>query len=86
MPERLGGVRPVGVGDVLHLRERDYRFGAGDLRLRVTVEPAESPEPGWMTDTGTDVRWNGEDGAERRVDVPVEVLQDARIRGAQPLR
>jgi hypothetical protein len=33
-------VRPVGVGDVLHLREPDYRYGAGDLRLRVTAAPS----------------------------------------------
>ncbi|WP_426503002.1 hypothetical protein ACPPVO_36000 [Dactylosporangium sp. McL0621] len=83
MVERTGGARPVRVGDVLRLREADYRFGVGNLRLRVTAAPAESPEPGWMTVTGMEILWNGKPGTERQVHIPVEVLHDPRIRSVR---
>jgi hypothetical protein len=56
---------------------------SGGVRLRVTVQPVESAEPGWMTVAGVQLLWNGRDGAERRVQVPAEVLQDPRIRSVR---
>ncbi|WP_433221316.1 hypothetical protein ACQP00_20305 [Dactylosporangium sp. CS-047395] len=83
MAEHTDVGRPVRVGDVLFLRDADYRYGAGDLRLRVTVAPVESPEPGLMVVTGVPVRPRGRDGVERRVYVVAEVLQSPRVRGSR---
>ncbi|WP_271190069.1 hypothetical protein [Dactylosporangium matsuzakiense] len=83
MSEGSGDVAPVGVGEVLVLRETDYRYGAGELRLRVTAVPTQSPGPEWMTVIGVELRRNGQPGAERAVSVPVEVLRLPRVRSVR---
>ncbi|WP_433221476.1 hypothetical protein ACQP00_20735 [Dactylosporangium sp. CS-047395] len=83
MSEGSGDVVPVGVGEVLVLRETDYRYGTGELRLRVTAAPTQSPDPHWMTVSGVELRWNDQPGVEREVSVPVEVLRHPRVRSVR---
>ncbi|WP_432829334.1 hypothetical protein [Dactylosporangium sp. CA-092794] len=73
-------VPPIKAGDLLSLREPDYRYGAGELTLRVTVPPVESPDPEWMTLTGVEILWNGDRGRERQVAVRTSALHDPRMR------
>ncbi|GAA3449622.1 hypothetical protein [Dactylosporangium matsuzakiense] len=80
MSERSYPSPPIQVGDMLYLREQEYQYGAGELRLRITAPPVESAAPGWWTVVGVQVLWNDLDGAKRRVQVPAAVLRDPRVR------
>ncbi|MET7398006.1 hypothetical protein ABZS66_31400 [Dactylosporangium sp. NPDC005572] len=75
-------MRPVQVGDLLHLKEPDYCYGTGNLTLRVTSEPAALPDPEWVDVTGVEIFWNGQRGTERQVRVRRSALDHARTRNA----
>jgi hypothetical protein len=73
-------IRAVEVGDLIHLKEPDYCYGAGDLTLRVTTEPQRLPDPEWVDLTGVQILWNGDHGDERRVRVRASALRHPRTR------
>jgi hypothetical protein len=57
---------PVAVGELVRLREADYRYGVGDLVLRVTSGPTDPVDPGWMDITGAEIAWNDQRGHQRQ--------------------
>jgi hypothetical protein len=77
-------VTGVRVGDVLHLREADYRYGAGPLVLRVTAVADQQCDPEWVTLRGVEIRWTGAPGDERTTQVRRTALRDPRTRRAGP--
>ncbi|HKX24251.1 MAG TPA: hypothetical protein VJM46_03355 [Candidatus Saccharimonadales bacterium] len=73
-------IRAVEVGDLIHLKEPDYCYGTGNLTLRVTADPVQSPDPEWVDVTGVEILWNGNHGNERQVRVRASALQHPRTR------
>ncbi len=73
-------VRP---GDTLDLRDEDYRYGAGELQLRVTRPAEPSIFPGWVTVYGREVHWSGRLLEERPVSVDLAALRRPNVRVPQ---
>jgi hypothetical protein len=69
-------------GDVLRIHEDDYRFGLGELVLRVTsVRGAQKLDDGdWLTVAGVEVGRNGIDVGEREILVRLSRLAPQRLR------
>lgn len=72
---------PVSVGELLYLREPDYKFGTGDVTLRVTAV-IDGPDSGWIELRGFEIGWNGSRGTERTIYVSMEALRLPRTRRA----
>jgi hypothetical protein len=68
---------PVAVGELIDLKEYQYRYGRGPLRLRVTAigDTTASADPHWLELSGVPVRWDGSDGQLRTVWVHTAALQ-----------
>ena len=66
----------VAVGELLRLRESQYRYGAGDVTIRVTVVTAVASDPEWMDVTGIEIGWDGDRRGTRTVRVSVAALRD----------
>lgn len=73
-----GTPRPVipRPGEVLTIREDDYRDGIGDLALRVTAIGGVTILDGgeWLTVVGVQIAWNGADAGELQVAVRMRSL------------
>ncbi|HYN95968.1 MAG TPA: hypothetical protein VES42_19150 [Pilimelia sp.] len=56
-------------GQVLRLAEADYRFGVGELTLRVqaVLGLQQLPDGPWLYVRGVQIRWDGADGETRQV-------------------
>jgi hypothetical protein len=69
-------------GDVLKIQEADYRYGQGELILRVTeVGRSQQLTDGeWLTISGIQIGWNGAEFGERAVDVRLSSLMPRRGR------
>ena len=67
----------LAVGDVIHVAEPDYRYGVGDLYLRITQLPpgGSDPDAEWGDVFGVDVRYDGTTGHERRVTVRLAAVR-----------
>jgi hypothetical protein len=63
-------------GDVLKIQENNYRYGIGELVLRVTqVRSVQRLSDGeWVTIVGVELAWDGSDYEEREVLVRVSSL------------
>jgi hypothetical protein len=63
-------------GDVLKIQEENYRYGLGELVLRVTqVRSVRQLADGeWLTVVGVQLAWNGSDLEEREVLVRLNSL------------
>jgi hypothetical protein len=76
------GERPaITAGQIIHIDERNYLYGAGRLSLRVTaVDPGGQYQPGaeWLHLTGVQLRRDGSDGPPRSVMVRVAALRKGR--------
>ena len=74
------GRRLVDVGDVLHLRDEDYRYGSGHLVLRVLVvhDVRRLPDGLWIFLRGMEIGRDGRDVEQRDVLVRVGALAGAR--------
>jgi hypothetical protein len=72
---------PLSVGDELHLRDEDYRYGAGPLRLRVTavLDVQRLPDGPWLWVRGVVLTSDGQERHEREALVRLAVLT-ARVR------
>ena len=66
----------VAAGELLRLRESQYRYGAGDLTIRVTAVAAVASDPDWVDVTGIEIGWNGDRHGKRSVRVSVAALRD----------
>lgn len=77
--------RPVAPkpGDVLKIHEDDYRYGLGELALRITqVGSVQQLADGeWLTVVGVQLAWNGSDLEVREVLVRLSSLAP---RGGRP--
>lgn len=62
------------LGEVVSLRERDYMYGIGTLRLRVLRVGLLRTEPGWAIMVGAFVDFRGDEHGLREVTVRVEAL------------
>ena len=71
-PQRV----PVQVGDELHLRDQDYRYGFGPMRLRVTAvgERLQLPDGPWARVRGVTLTSTGEEIAEREALVRLDTV------------
>jgi hypothetical protein len=68
----------VEVGQVLSIKEADYCYGVGDLRLRVTrVAPNQHPDVEWIRVVGMALRPDGSDFEPRDVLVRASALPTA---------
>lgn len=69
-------------GDVLKIHEDNYRFGLGELVLRVTAVRSVQrlPDGDWLTVAGVQVGWKGADVGEREVLVRLSSLVPQRGR------
>ena len=79
----MAGARPpVEVGDVLHLRDEDYRYGRGRLVLRVLAvhDVRRFPDGLWVFVSGTEIGRGGRETEQRDVLVRVAALGAARQR------
>jgi hypothetical protein len=72
----------VQVGDVITVEEPDYRYGLGQLTLRVTAIVSH-PEPGWIQLKGIQIYPSGAESHERYASVKLEALR--KQRGRPPL-
>ena len=63
----MSGVAPVRPGDVVHVAERDYRYGIGALTLRITAvgEVWQLTDGLWVPVDGVPLRSDGQEGKER---------------------
>lgn len=83
----MAGEPPVRVGQVLRLAEEDYRFGTGQLTLRVTglLHVQHLDDGPWLNLRGITIRWDGGDGESRQVLVRLSALRGmARPPGGRP--
>jgi len=85
MSNALSGTsRPVipRPGDVLKIHEDNYRYGVGELVLRVTaIGGALRLDDGdWLTVVGIQIAWNGADVGELQVAVRLSRLIPQRRR------
>lgn len=64
-------------GDVIRIPERFYRYGSGELRMRVTYVPKSSRIPGlsWIELVGTTLSPDGRPGRPRQALVQVAALR-----------
>ena len=69
-------------GEVLKIQENDYRYGFGELVLRVTaVGSVMTLDDGdWLTVVGTHIAWNGVDVGELQIAVRMSSLISQRGR------
>jgi hypothetical protein len=69
----------VQVGEVIRVAERDYCFGIGELRMRITIVPASARIPGleWVELVGIPLARDGRVGPERAVLIRVAALRVA---------
>ncbi|MDT5030532.1 MAG: hypothetical protein QOC94_703 [Actinoplanes sp.] len=69
-------------GEVLKIHEDNYRYGIGELVLRVTEVRSVQllPDGDWLTVTGVQLSWNGSDLVEREVLVRLSSLVKRRGR------
>lgn len=67
----------IQVGDLIQVPERYYRFGTGELRMRVTYVPKSAQIPGmqWIELVGTTVDPQGQPGRARSALVRVAALR-----------
>jgi hypothetical protein len=67
---------------VLKIHEDNYRYGIGELVLRVTEVRSVQllPDGDWLTVTGVQLSWNGSDLVEREVLVRLSSLVKRRGR------
>jgi hypothetical protein len=63
-------------GEVLTIQENDYRFGLGELVMRVvrTGAVVRLDDGEWLTVAGVQIAWNGADVAELEVLVRLSSL------------
>jgi hypothetical protein len=71
---------PVAVGELLRLRDVDYRYGSGALVIRVTGVAEVVADPDWIDIRGIEIDWNGNRLGERSVQMSVTALRDPRRR------
>jgi hypothetical protein len=82
MTGSTGWRRPAGLtlaqpGDIVTIREPDYCYGLGELRLRVTVVGGGSPVhegAEWVQIVGAELNKDGSERGERRALVRVSAL------------
>lgn len=69
-------------GDVLRIHENNYRYGVGELVLRVTAvrEVQHLDDGDWLTVVGVQRAWNGADLSEREALVRLSSLVPCRGR------
>lgn len=67
----------IQVNDLIRVPERYYRYGAGELRMRVTYIPKSARIPGltWIELIGITVTEDGSPGRPRQVLVRVAALR-----------
>jgi hypothetical protein len=67
----------LSIGDVIKVGEADYRYGTGELHMRVTHVPKEIDTRGleWVQLMGVEIRWDGSDGKHRNAWVRVAGLR-----------
>ncbi len=84
MNPRPGTPRPVAPqpGEVMKIQEVNYRYGLGELVLRVTGvgEVVQLSDGDWLTVIGIQVAWDGSDLAEREILVRLSSLVKPRGR------
>lgn len=69
----------VRVGQILEIKEEDYCYGEGVLKLKVTrVAANQHPDLEWLRIIGVEIRWNGEEGDPRDVLVRTSALPRAK--------
>ncbi|GGM23277.1 hypothetical protein ACFFX1_10625 [Dactylosporangium sucinum] len=73
-PGVIGHPEVPSIGDLLNLRDEDYLYGSGALRLRVTEVHESQPMPDWVQVTGTHIAWNDSEIGERTVFVRKDAL------------
>jgi hypothetical protein len=68
----------IRAGTTVEIKEKDYLYGTGDLRLRV-VHAADNRHPmvEWIRMVGVQIRWDGSDGEGRDVLVRATALRAA---------
>jgi hypothetical protein len=62
------------IGTVVTIAEEDYKYGIGQLRLRVERATLMRSEPGWALVSGTRVDHRGIDAGRSEVLVRVDAL------------
>jgi len=72
----------IRLGEQLRFREHEYRYGVGDLLIRVTQIMNDSIIANWIEIKGIEICSNGAQGTERRVWVAQPALGEARVRAA----
>lgn len=67
----------IQAGDVIRIPERYYRYGNGELRMRVTYVPKSARIPGleWIELIGTTLTADGRPGRPRQALVKVSALR-----------
>jgi hypothetical protein len=61
---------PVHPGDLVRLGEADYRYGRGDLTMRITrirTDISQWPDREWIWLEGIPIRWDGSEDQTRTV-------------------
>jgi hypothetical protein len=70
----------IQVGELLSLADPEYMYGAGSIRLRVTMVPRAQLMPGYTEVIGHQILWTGERGDDRVVFVQQAALRTIRAR------
>jgi hypothetical protein len=67
------------VDSTITISEADYCYGTGPLTLRLarSVDLDQHPQIEWITISGTEILWNGNDGPTRSVLVRMAALRKA---------
>ncbi len=74
---------PISTDATIELREADYKYGEGKLRLRITDCPDLVPDYiEWIMIKAREIIWNGTERPERTVTVRVRALVEALRRAA----